>query len=104
MESGDMRLNKYSKSIVMGNIQLLEYCSENRLNINTLKHCEVEKMENEYYFVYPKSYVSLEEAGDIGSQPDVVLIMDISETDEYKFTETECTERILRGLYEKIDS
>jgi hypothetical protein len=87
-------LKKSFKDIIMGNVQLMDYCKENDIKLNKLKSCNIEKMGDVYYFVLPKGMEQTSLDNDIDSQPDVVLTMDTSD-DTFRFANTEWTPRVI---------
>ncbi len=86
-------LNAMTKKIVLGNIQLLNYCMQKKIDISKLNDCNIERMDSKYIFVLPKKNVKLSLDNDIDSQPSVVLTMDVS-ADNFNFEETEWTDKI----------
>lgn len=87
-------LKRTAKTMVMGNVQLLDYCKKNNIQIAKLNTCNIEKMNDLYFFVLPKNIKNASMEHDIDSQPDVVLAMDTSD-DKFKFEQTEWTSKIL---------
>ena len=95
-----MRLNNQSKALVCGNIELLKKCNEVGISIDKLKKCNIEKMGNNYVFVLskdnkPKSKSSLPLDIDLDTQPDIVLIMEVTDDNTIRFETTQYTKRIL---------
>jgi hypothetical protein len=95
-----MRLNDASKTLVCGNIELLKKCSEAGISIDKLKKCNIEKMGKQYVFVLskdnkPKSKCSLPLDIDIDTQPDIVLIMEVTDENKIQFETTDKTRRVL---------
>ena len=89
-------LGKTSKKIVMGNIQLMDYCNNNSISLVKLNDCNIEKIGNTYFFVLKKENQPDETSmdADIDSQPDVVLTMDVT-NDDFKFENTQWTSRVI---------
>ncbi len=87
-------LSNPTKNILLGNIQLIDYCKNQRIDMRKLRNCNIEKMGNVYFFVLSKQCAKSSLDNDIDSQPDVVLTMDVSDTD-FQFSNTEWTERVL---------
>ena len=95
-----MRLNNASKTLVCGNVELLKKCNEAGISIDKLKKCNIEKMGKNYVFVLakdnkPKSKCSLPLDIDIETQPDIVLIMEVTDENGIKFETTDKTRRVL---------
>lgn len=86
-------LNENTKIVIMGNVQLLDYCKENEINIQKLSKCNIERMGSKYFFVLGKDISDPSLENDIDSQPDVVLMMDVS-NETFKFSLTENTKRV----------
>lgn len=82
-----------TKRIIMGNVQLLDYCKEKRISISKLTKCNIEKIGERYFFVMHKTGSLPTMEHDIDSQPDVVLTMDAS-SDNFLFSNTEWTARV----------
>lgn len=89
-------LGKTSKKIVMGNVQLINYCKRNKINLIKLMDCNIEKMGNTYFFVLSKNRKNtpLSMDNEIDSQPDVVLTMDVT-NDDFEFENTQWTSRVI---------
>ena len=87
-------LSNPTKNILLGNIQLIDYCKNQRIDMRKLRNCNIEKMGNVYFFVLSKRCATPSLDNDIDTQPDVVLTMDVSNTD-FQFNNTEWTERVL---------
>lgn len=95
-----MRLNNNTKTIIFGNVHLINYCKNAGIDTNKLKKCEIEKMGNIYVFVLskentPKSTCMIPLDVDIATQPDIVLTMEVTENEKYKFETTAKTVRLL---------
>ena len=86
-------LGKATKNIVLGNVQLLEYCKQHSIDHTKLRRCNIEKMGDKYFFVMPKKNVVPSLSNDIDSQPDVVLTMDAG-SDIFYFENTKWTSAI----------
>ncbi len=83
-----------TKNIIIGNIQLIEYCNAQHIDLNKLQNCNIEKMGNTYFFVLSKRNVGdVSMDDDIDCQPDVVLTMDVTDS-VFQFNNTDKTERI----------
>ena len=87
-------LSNPTKNILLGNVQLIDYCRNQRIDMGKLRNCNIEKMGNVYFFVLSKRCTAPSLDKDIDSQPDVVLTMDVSNAD-FQFNNTEWTERVL---------
>ena len=83
-----------TKKVVLGNIQLLDYCKSRKIDISKLNDCNIEKMNNKYFFVMPRKGITPTLDNDIDSQPSVVLTMDVS-SDEFSFESTEWTPELV---------
>lgn len=73
-----------TKKLILGNIDLLNYCQTHSINIEKLNKCNIEKMGDEFMFVLdkenvPKSSQIIPLDIDIETQPDIVLIVSISD-------------------------
>ncbi|MGY3663001.1 MAG: hypothetical protein ACXAHE_03870 [Roseburia sp. 1XD42-69] len=95
-----MRLGNSSKTILFGNIDLINYCKNIGVNFNILKKCNVEKMGNTYVFVLSKD--NIEQSNliipldiDMDSQPDIVLTMEVEPEGSIKLNTTDKTVRLL---------
>lgn len=88
-------LSVTTKNVVLGNIQLLNYCKSQKIDVTKLYGCNIEKMGNKYFFVLPKKDVPSTMEHDIDSQPNVVLTMDAS-SEDFDFETTEWTEQIVQ--------
>lgn len=88
-------LSTKTKNVVLGNIQLLNYCKCQNIDIAKLQSCNIEKMGDKYYFVMPRKGVTPTLDNDIASQPIVVLTMDVS-SENFDFENTEWTVYIAR--------
>ena len=87
-------LSDETKKVVLGNIQLLEFCKHQNIDIEKMKKCNIERMGDEFFFVMSKNNgiePSLE--NDIATQPDIVLIMHTS-SEDFDFETTEWTSKI----------
>lgn len=83
-----------TKNIIIGNIQLIDYCSTQHIDIKKLQDCNIEKMGNTYFFVLSKENAEkCSMDNDIDCQPDVVLTMDVSDS-VFQFNDTDKTCRI----------
>lgn len=51
-------LNTSTKNVILGNIQLLNYCERQRINVAKLHNCNIERMDNKYFFVILHSRVT----------------------------------------------
>lgn len=87
-------LGKSSKNIIMGNIQLINYCANHSISLAKLSDCNIEKMGNTYFFVLGRGIKSVSMDNDIDTQPDVVLTMDVSSGD-FIFNNTQWTSRVI---------
>lgn len=87
-------LGRSSKNVIMGNVQLINYCKNNSIKMSKLNNCNIEKMGNTYFFVLTKGFKNPTMENDIASQPDVVLTMDATE-DIFKFSNTKWTSRVI---------
>lgn len=83
-------LSSAAKNLVLGNIQLIEYCDRNKIDLTKLNQCNIERMGNKYFFVMPKENVIPSLDNDIASQPTVVLTMDTTQ-DVFTFENIEGT-------------
>ena len=95
-----MRLGKMSKKALMGNYDLLKYCTSCGIDMNKMLNCNIEKMGNIYVFVLdkenvPKSQYECHLDIDIASQPDIILKMEYLDNDTWDFTTTKYTKRVL---------
>jgi hypothetical protein len=93
-------LSEKSKAVVLGNINLLQYCKETGIDINKLKICRIEKMGDYYVFGLekekrPKSSQLIPLDTDLETQPDIVLTMEPDENGNMHFQTTNKTMRIL---------
>lgn len=95
-----MRLSKESKTVLLGNIEVLKFCRDNKIDISRLKECSIEVMGRVLYiFTLPKDNMPVSNQlipldYDIGTQPDAVLIMEIK-NDKIVIKTTENTRRLL---------
>lgn len=94
-----MRLNNNSKLLVLGNIELIKYCSNSGISLDKLKKCNIEKMDNNYVFVLSKNTSIKSESliqldVDLDTQPDIVLIMEVN-NGIFRFKTTDKTIRVL---------
>lgn len=88
-------LSKETKKVVLGNVQLLEFCKHQNIDIEKLKYCNIERMGDEFFFVMPRNNgIAPTLENDIATQPDVVLIMHTS-SEDFDFETTEWTLKIL---------
>lgn len=92
-------LNATTKKLILGNVELLKYCNSACIDVLKLGQCNIERMGHHYVFGLKKENIPISTAGlpldiDIASQPDVVLIMTVTEEDII-FETTEKTIRIL---------
>lgn len=97
-----MRLSNTSKTLIYGNIELIKKCSEAGISIDRLKSCNIEKMDHHYIFVLskenkPESKCSLPLDIDIDTQPDIVLIMEVTDDGAIHLETTDQTKRILNN-------
>lgn len=95
-----MRLKPASKAIVMKNIDLLKYCNKIGIDQEKFRKCNIERMGTNFVFVLSKEgaekYKGTFLEHDIDTQPDIVLIMKVSEDGgKIEFEETSQTTRIL---------
>lgn len=95
-----MRLNDASKTLICGNIELLKKCNEAGISIDKLRMCNIEKMGKKYVFVLskdskPKPKCDLPLDVDIDTQPDIVLIMEVTDENKIQFETTDKTKRVL---------
>ena len=97
-----MRLSDNSKLLVFGNIDLIKYCKSSGISLEKLKKCSIEKMGNNYVFVLSKnnnvkssSLIQLDV--DLDTQPDIVLIMEVTDGKFIEFKTTNKTLRILNN-------
>ena len=88
-------INKPTKSVLLGNIQLLDYCKRQHIDLDKLQMCNVERMGNKFFFVLSIGAKSPTLENDIESQPDVVLTMDVSKSC-FQFDRTEWTRRVVK--------
>jgi len=86
-------LGNAMKNVLLGNVQLLDYCNKQGIDISELSKCNIERMGSKYYFVLPKPGIRPTMDNDRASQPDVVLTMD-AHTDRFKFEQTVWTEKV----------
>lgn len=95
-----MRLKPASKAIVMRNIDLLNHCNKIGIDQTKFRECNIERMGTNFVFVLSKEgadkYKGTFLEHDIDTQPDIVLIMKVSEDgDKVEFEETSKTTRVL---------
>lgn len=79
-----MKLSEDTKYLVLGNIELLNYCNKCGVDINKLRKCRIDKMGNSFVFGYPKdnppkSKQLIPLDIDIATQPYVVLIVTVDD-------------------------
>lgn len=93
-------LNYKLKTIILGNINLIEYCNKEGIDLDILKKCRIETINKQFFFALQKENAPKMPEGyfgcDLRTQPDVVLIMDVDEAGNFYFEQTEHTVRILR--------
>lgn len=94
-----MRLNKDAKSILFGNIYLLDYCNKSCIDMAKLKKCNIEVMGKNYIFVLSKEDAPISKQllpldMDLLTQPDVVLIAEV-DGDKLMIQTTEKTMRVI---------
>ena len=82
-------LSDETKKVVLGNVQLLRYCEQKNISINKLRKCNIERMDDKFFFVMTKNNgIEPTLENDIATQPDVVLIMHtISKVFDFETTE-----------------
>ncbi len=87
-------VSKQEKNIILGNVQLLNYCDNNNIDMQKLSDCDIERIGTRFIFVLRKNNNNLEPtlANDIDTQPDIVLTMEV-ENKNFVFSETEFTNR-----------
>lgn len=95
-------LSKELTKLIMGNLELLNYCNEHYVDLEKLAQCHIEKMGNEFMFCLPKENVPVSSQIlpldiDIATQPDVVMILRV----ERKSLAFELTAESHRILHKK---
>ena len=95
-----MRLSENFKYIICDNIKLIKYCKEVGIDIERLKKCNIERMGDNLVFVLSKenkveskSLIPLDI--DLVTQPDIVLIMKVTDNYSVEFETTNKTLRVL---------
>lgn len=96
-----MRLSEQAKVILFGNIELIKYCRRVGIDEEKLKKCNIGIMGNMYVLSLskenpPKSKCILHIDIDLDTQPDIVLIMSVSNKGGIDFETTSFTKRVLR--------
>ncbi len=66
------------KNLILGNVQLIEYCHNNDVDISMLKNCNIERMGDLFLFVLPQKDLEPIMDNDIATQPKIILAMDAS--------------------------
>ena len=87
-----------TKTLILGNKDLLNYCKSCGISTEKLRQCNIEKMGDSFVIVMPKEGSELVEStmeNDIATQPDIVLIMRVEESGDIEFRTTDSTIRLL---------
>lgn len=95
-----MRLSNTLKTLVLGNVHLIEYCDLTGIDVSKLKRCNIERMDNLLAFTLekenkPKSTQIIPLDIDLATQPDPVLQIEVN-GDKLNFHTTDKTSRILK--------
>lgn len=95
-----MRISNTLKTLVLGNVHLIECCDSTGIDLSKLKSCDIERMDNLLVFTLekenkPKSTQIIPLDIDLATQPDQVLQIEVSD-DEIHFHTTDKTSRILK--------
>ena len=97
-----MRISNTLKTLVLGNVHLIEYCNSTGIDLFKLKNCEIERMDNLLAFILekenkPKSTQIIPLDVDLATQPDPVLQIEVN-SDKLNFHTTDKTSRILKQV------
>ena len=95
-----MRISNTLKTLVLGNVHLIEYCNSTGIGLSKLKSCNIERMDNLLVFTLekenkPKSIQIIPLDIDLATQPDPVLQIEVND-DKLYFHTTGKTSRILK--------
>lgn len=102
MKSLSMRVSSTLKTLVLGNIHLIEYCNSMGIDLSKLKSCNIERMDNLLAFILekenkPKSTQIIPLDIDLVTQPDPVLQIEVN-GDKLYFHTTDKASRILKQV------
>lgn len=96
-----MKISKELKKVVLGNIELIKYCNEVGIDLEKLAQCRIERIGKGEALIFalskenvPKSTQLIPLDFDLDSQPDIVLIMHVTENDIF-FDVFDETRRVL---------